>query len=387
MQKFHSLLFMLAVSLMTVQPARAFTLPAPAINFMYEIARPLAKDVLTVLIANGIIAAVAMSYSYAIASAHGDATRARALTREKPSYVRDQGDIAPSTVPPYISRIIAAIKKPEQVQRFKVHLSKGMLLVGESGTGKTHMGYYLAKETGCRILRQSAAGLIDAAQGTGAASIHSLFERAQTPTWRQWFKEKSHNIVSWIMRRPLLPPKPTIVLLEDIDAIGARRGDVVDAGVRDVREQERVAALELLLTELDGAPQDRPVFVVGTTRNQRAKRVLEPALIRDGRLPIVRLLRPETEQLRQEILQLHAPKYHCSAEIDDNFLKALAAQTEHFSGNNLKALFDHAAFAAYIADEKNVDAVDVIKQQDLISAWQRALRAKGIPVPVWRQAC
>jgi len=114
---------------------------------------------------------------------------------------------------------------------------------------------------------------------------------------------------------------------------------------------------------------------------------LEPALIRDGRLPIVRLLRPETEQLRQEILQLHAPKYHCSAEIDDNFLKALAAQTEHFSGNNLKALFDHAAFAAYIADEKNVDAVDVIKQQDLISAWQRALRAKGIPVPVWRQAC
>jgi transitional endoplasmic reticulum ATPase len=204
-----------------------------------------------------------------------------------------------------LRQLQAIIEDPESARRFGVEPPTGLLLAGPPGTGKTTVAKVLAAQARASFYPISGADVISKWVGESERNIRQLFERAREN-------------------------RPSIVFIDEIDAIAGRRGDAL--GVHDSHVNQ-------LLAEIDGVTGQRGVFVIGATNRPDQ---LDPALLRGGRLSRTIVLGLPDEDDRLAILRLHTRRMPTVAVR----LEEIAAETEGLSPADLKSLAQEAALAA-----------------------------------------
>ena len=338
-----------------------------------------AKEVKNLVIAQAIFTGIQMLWSRRIAAAFGLATESAALQKNDPALCKpDEGLIAPETVPAEIhTRIIDQINHPERLERVGARLWRGILLTGLPGTGKTQLGYYIARATHCRVLYEGATGLIDAAQGSGSRSVHQLFVRAGHKGIKERMKATLFNILALFRLRHAEPRKPTIVVVDEIDAIGRQRGGAAIAGPSAARVQEGERTLEQFLTEVDGAHQystTPDVFLVATSN--RPAHELDAALVRPGRLKVINVP-PLTAEGREAILRFHLARLSPLVVRNVN-LREFVDQVAPDAGGDYLAHAVNDAAAAIAQDEH-----PILTQEGLTRAFREYRPARATaPAPL-----
>ncbi|MBE7652344.1 ATP-dependent zinc metalloprotease FtsH [Tenacibaculum finnmarkense] len=229
-----------------------------------------------------------------------------------------------------IQEIVDFLKTPEKYTKLGGKIPKGALLVGPPGTGKTLLAKAVAGEAGVPFFSLSGSDFVEMFVGVGASRVRDLFKKAQ---------EKS----------------PSIIFIDEIDAIGRARGKNNMTGGNDEREN----TLNQLLTEMDGFGTDTNVIVLAATN--RAD-VLDSALMRAGRFDRqIYVDLPDLHE-RREIFDVHIKPLKLAENTD---LELLAQQTPGFSGADIANLCNEAAL---IAARNNKEAIE---QQDFLDAVDR----------------
>lgn len=217
--------------------------------------------------------------------------------------------------------IVDVLKNPEKYKRLGAKMTRGILLVGEPGNGKTLLARAVAGEATCPFFSTSGSDFIEVFVGVGAARVRDLFAQARRNA-------------------------PSIIFIDEIDAVGRHRGSGLGGG-NDEREQ----TLNQLLTEMDGFATDttsKPVIIIAATNRPD---VLDKALLRPGRFDrTVTVPYPDLKS-RHAILTLHAKNVKLSADVD---LEKIARGTPMFSGADLANLINEAAIGA---SKSNSDAI------------------------------
>ena len=219
-----------------------------------------------------------------------------------------------------IMEIVDFLKNPGNYTKLGAKIPKGVMLVGPPGTGKTLMAKAVAGEAKVPFFSLSGSEFVEMFVGVGASRVRDLFKRA---------KEKA----------------PSIIFIDEIDAIGRSRGKLQAFQTNDEREN----TLNQLLTELDGFGTNTGVIVLAATN--RAD-ILDAALLRPGRFDRHIYLELPNQQERQEIFKVHLKPLKLAENID---LKQLSAQTPGFSGADIANICNEAAL---IAARKSKDLVD-----------------------------
>jgi cell division protease FtsH len=219
-----------------------------------------------------------------------------------------------------------------------------VLLVGSPGTGKTLLARAIAGEAGVPFFSISGSDFVEMFVGVGASRVRDLFRQA---------KENS----------------PCIVFLDEIDAVGRRRGVGFNGGGHDEREQ----TLNAILVEMDGFDTNDQVIVIAATN--RAD-VLDPALVRPGRFDRQVFVPLPDVKGRFEILKVHARRIKLQPPLDPK-LQRLARATPMFSGADLAAIINESALLATLAGKDAVDLEDLEEARDKVR-WGRAKRSRII---------
>lgn len=231
-----------------------------------------------------------------------------------------------------IEEIVEFLKNPDKFTKLGGRIPKGALLVGPPGTGKTLLAKAVAGEAKVPFYSLSGSDFVEMFVGVGASRVRDLFKNA---------KEKS----------------PSIIFIDEIDAIGRARGKSNFTGSNDEREN----TLNQLLTEMDGFGTESNVIVIAATN--RAD-VLDKALMRPGRFDrIIHVDLPELNE-RKEIFQVHLRPLKLGEDVEIEFL---AKQTPGFSGADI---FNVCNEAALVAARKNKD---VVEKQDFLDAVDRII--------------
>lgn len=226
-----------------------------------------------------------------------------------------------------VTEIIEFLKNPKRFMKLGGRIPRGVLLIGEPGCGKTLLAKAIAGEADVPFFSISGSDFVEMFVGVGASRVRDLFKQA---------KESA----------------PCIIFLDEIDAVGRRRGGGFSSGGHDEREQ----TLNAILVEMDGFNSADGVIVVAATN--RAD-VLDPALTRPGRFDRqITVPRPDVKG-RLEILQVHAKKVKLGPDVD---MERVARATPMFSGADLASLINEAAIAATLHNK------DFIEQEDLEEA-------------------
>ncbi|MDL0431460.1 ATP-dependent zinc metalloprotease FtsH [Marinobacter sp. TBZ242] len=217
-----------------------------------------------------------------------------------------------------LTEIVDYLKNPAFYQRLGAKLPRGLLMVGPPGTGKTLMARAVAGEAAVPFFSISGSEFIEMFVGVGASRVRNMFEEAR--------KES-----------------PSIIFIDELDAIGRSRGAGVGGG-HDEREQ----TLNQILSEMDGfSPHETVVVIAATNRPD----VLDPALLRPGRFDRkVTLDRPH-RQAREKILEIHTKAMPLGDDVD---LAAVSRRTVGFAGADLENLANEAALFAGRDDSKVV---------------------------------
>lgn len=230
-----------------------------------------------------------------------------------------------------VSEIIEFLKHPKRFAKIGGRIPRGVLLVGEPGCGKTLLAKAIAGEADVPFFSISGSDFVEMFVGVGASRVRDLFKQA---------KETA----------------PCIIFLDEIDAVGRRRGGGFTTGGHDEREQ----TLNAILVEMDGFASSDGVIVIAATN--RAD-VLDPALIRPGRFDR-QIVVPLPDVLgRLEILKVHAKKIKLGPDVD---LERLARVTPMFSGADLAAITNEAAISATLAEKDFVEQEDLEEARDKI---------------------
>jgi len=241
-----------------------------------------------------------------------------------------------------VSEIVEFLKNPKRFQRLGGRIPRGVLLVGEPGCGKTMLAKAIAGEADVPFFSISGSDFVEMFVGVGASRVRDLFRQA---------KENS----------------PCIVFLDEIDAVGRRRGQGYSGGGHDEREQ----TLNAILVEMDGFDSNDQVIVVAATN--RAD-VLDPALTRPGRFDRQVIVPLPDVKGRFEILRVHAKKVKITPPIDPK-LNRIARGTPMFSGADLAALINESALLATLAGKDAIDLDDLEEARDKVR-WGRAKRSR-----------
>ena len=213
-----------------------------------------------------------------------------------------------------LQEVVEFLKEPDRFTRLGARIPKGILLVGPPGTGKTLLARAVAGEAGVQFLSISGSDFVELYVGVGAGRVRDLFEQA---------KKQS----------------PAIVFIDEIDAVGRRRGAGLGGG-HDEREQ----TLNQLLVEMDGFGQNEGVIVMAATNR---KDILDPALLRPGRFDRqIYVGRPDWRG-REAILKVHAKDKPLSEDVN---LGTTARATAGFTGADLENLLNEAALLAARAE-------------------------------------
>jgi cell division protease FtsH len=243
-----------------------------------------------------------------------------------------------------VLEIVEFLKNPRRFQRLGGRIPRGVLLVGEPGCGKTLLAKAIAGEADVPFFSISGSDFVEMFVGVGASRVRDLFRQA---------KENA----------------PCIVFLDEIDAVGRRRGLGYNGGGHDEREQ----TLNAILVEMDGFDTNDQVIVVAATN--RAD-VLDPALIRPGRFDRQVFVALPDVKGRFEILKVHAAKVKMQPPVDPK-LHRVARGTPMFSGADLAAIINEAALLATLAGKDAVELEDLEEARDKVR-WGRAKRSRTI---------
>jgi len=206
-----------------------------------------------------------------------------------------------------LEEIVDFLRNPKKYQAIGAKIPKGVLLVGPPGTGKTLIARAVAGEADVQFLSVSGSDFVELYVGVGASRVRDLFEQAKKGA-------------------------PSIVFIDEIDAVGRRRGAGLGGG-NDEREQ----TLNQLLVEMDGFGSNEGVIVMAATNRQD---ILDPALLRPGRFDRQIHINPPDVQGREEILKVHAKEKLLADDVD---LKIIAHATGGFTGADLANLLNEAA--------------------------------------------
>ena len=241
-----------------------------------------------------------------------------------------------------VAEIIEFLKNPKKFRRLGGRIPRGVLLVGEPGCGKTLLAKAIAGEADVPFFLISGSDFVEMFVGVGASRVRDLFRQA---------KESA----------------PCIIFLDEIDAVGRRRGAGFNGGGHDEREQ----TLNAILVEMDGFETNDQVIVIAATNRMD---VLDPALTRPGRFDRqIQVPLPDIKG-RAEILRIYAAKVECGPDVD---LSRLARGTPMFSGADLEAMINEAAIAATMANKDSVEQADMEEARDKVR-WGRARKSRAI---------
>ena len=216
--------------------------------------------------------------------------------------------------------IVSFLKDKTKYARLGAHIPKGTLLVGPPGTGKTLVAKAIAGEAGVPFFSISGSEFVEMFVGVGAARVHDLFEQARQAA-------------------------PCIIFIDELDALGKMRG-IGAFGGNDEKEQ----TLNQLLSELDGFdPREGVVLLAATNRPE----ILDPALLRAGRIDRQVLIDRPDRKGRQAILKVHLQKITVTPDLDN---ERIADITTGFTGADLANLVNEAAI---VATRRGADAVSL----------------------------
>jgi cell division protease FtsH len=222
-----------------------------------------------------------------------------------------------------LQEIISFLKNPNKFDSLGGEIPRGLLMVGPPGTGKTLLARAVAGEANVPYFTITGSDFMEMFVGVGAKRVRDMFNKA---------KEKS----------------PSIIFIDEIDAIGRSRGKGAMMGSNDEREN----TLNQLLSEMDGFNTDKGVIIMAATNRPD---VLDSALLRPGRFDRQILIDKPDLRGRVEVLKVHTRSLKLSADID---LKLLASQTPGFAGAELANLCNEAALMAARRDKDSVEMED-----------------------------
>lgn len=228
--------------------------------------------------------------------------------------------------------VVEFLKDPRKFVQLGARIPAGVLLEGPPGTGKTLLAKAVAGEAGVPFYSISGSDFVEMFVGVGASRVRDLFDQAKKNA-------------------------PSIIFIDEIDAVGRRRGNGTGGG-HDEREQ----TLNQLLVEMDGFTGNEGVIVMAATNRSD---VLDPALLRPGRFDRKILVgRPDVNG-REAILHVHAKNKPIASDVD---LAEIAKQTPGFVGADLENLLNEAALLAARRNKKVIDAADLDEAEDRVIA-------------------
>ena len=249
-----------------------------------------------------------------------------------------------------LREVVEFLKNPDSFTQLGARIPKGILLVGPPGTGKTLLARAVAGEAGVQFLSISGSDFVELYVGVGAGRVRDLFEQAKKMA-------------------------PSIVFIDEIDAVGRRRGAGMGGG-HDEREQ----TLNQLLVEMDGFGKNEGVIVMAATNR---KDILDPALLRPGRFDRQIYVGAPDWRGREAILKVHAKDKPLAEDVN---LANLARATAGFTGADLENLLNEAALLAargqqkFLTQQNMEDAMMKViagpeKKSRVVSLYDRKLTA------------
>lgn len=241
-----------------------------------------------------------------------------------------------------VAEIIEFLKNPRKFQRLGGRIPRGVLLVGPPGCGKTLLAKAIAGEADVPFFSISGSDFVEMFVGVGASRVRDLFKQA---------KDNS----------------PCIIFLDEVDAIGRKRGASFVGGGHDEREQ----TLNAILVEMDGFTTDDQVIVIAATNRGD---ILDMALTRPGRFDRQIFVPLPDLKGRHDILKVHAKKVKLGPDAN---LERLARGTPMFTGADLAAIINEAALMATMANKEYVETADLEEARDKVR-WGRAKKSRVI---------
>ena len=224
-----------------------------------------------------------------------------------------------------LEEIVEFLKNPKKYTDMGARIPKGVLLVGQPGTGKTLLAKAVAGEAGVPFFIISGSDFVEMFVGVGASRVRDLFEQA---------KKNS----------------PCIIFIDEIDAVGRQRGAGLGGG-HDEREQ----TLNQLLVEMDGFAANEGVIVLAATNRPD---VLDKALLRAGRFDRQIVVGMPDVKAREQILEVHSRKKRLADDVD---LKVIAKNTSGFAGADLENVLNEAAL---LAVRRNINEIGMKEIED-----------------------
>ena len=224
-----------------------------------------------------------------------------------------------------LEEIVEFLKTPKKFTDMGARIPKGVLLVGQPGTGKTLLAKAVAGEAGVPFFSISGSEFVEMFVGVGASRVRDLFDQAKKNA-------------------------PSIIFIDEIDAVGRQRGAGLGGG-HDEREQ----TLNQLLVEMDGFAANEGVIVLAATNRPD---VLDKALLRPGRFDRQIVVSAPDVKAREQILEVHARKKKLAEDVD---LKTVAKNTSGFAGADLENILNEAAL---LAARRNLDCVGMKEIED-----------------------
>lgn len=228
--------------------------------------------------------------------------------------------------------VVEFLKNPAKYTKLGARIPSGVLLEGPPGTGKTLLARAVAGEANVPFFSISGSDFVEMFVGVGASRVRDLFTNAKKNA-------------------------PSIIFIDEIDAIGRRRGNGMGGG-NDEREQ----TLNQLLVEMDGFEGDEGVIVIAATNRSD---VLDPALLRPGRFDRKVLVGRPDVRGREAILRVHARNKPLASDVD---LKEVARQTPGFVGADLANVLNEAALVAARRNGTEITASDIDEAEDRVIA-------------------
>ena len=222
-----------------------------------------------------------------------------------------------------LQEIVEFLKNPKKFTDMGARIPKGVLLVGQPGTGKTLLAKAVAGEAGVPFLFISGSDFVELFVGVGASRVRDLFEEAKKNA-------------------------PSIIFIDEIDAVGRQRGAGLGGG-HDEREQ----TLNQMLVEMDGFTANEGVIVIAATNRPD---VLDKALLRPGRFDRQIVVPAPDVKAREQILEVHSRKKKFEADVD---LNVIAKNTSGFTGADLENLLNEAALLAARRDKMSIGQQEI----------------------------
>ena len=224
-----------------------------------------------------------------------------------------------------LEEIVEFLKTPKKFTDMGARIPKGVLLVGQPGTGKTLLAKAVAGEAGVPFFSISGSEFVEMFVGVGASRVRDLFEQAKKNA-------------------------PSIIFIDEIDAVGRQRGAGLGGG-HDEREQ----TLNQLLVEMDGFGTNEGVIVLAATNRPD---VLDKALLRPGRFDRQIVVSAPDVKAREQILEVHSRKKKLAEDVD---LKTIARNTSGFAGADLENVLNEAAL---LAARRNLQSIGMKEIED-----------------------